>query len=155
MEKDINKRLSKLEEYVSEELESIRKEAKTSKPKDIKITDINNIEDLYKRLGKERKNEIPFSKPKTSFEKYCNASMDMKTIAEAYNEGTKLDWKNSSIYKYLPYKYCSCGAWLVGSHYWSASGGDCSLGFYFKSRELSDKAVSNFRSIYEDFWNFE
>ncbi len=112
---------------------------------------INNLEDIYKELEIDEEDVLVYKNPKTKFEKYINACAIIPRIVEVYNEGEEIDWKNTNQYKYTPYKYFSCGHWLVSSHDWYYYY-CCSGGFYYKSKELSDDAVKKFRKIYDDYW---
>ena len=77
----------------------------------------------------------------------------LSKVSEIYNEGTKLDWKNSNINKYIPHKYfkssggCSVDpsvSWYYGLYF--------SALLYYKSAELSEASYKNFKDYWEDFW---
>lgn len=117
------------------------------------ITDkVDDIESLCEYL---RINEDDlFLYPKNTrdkHERYLNACNILPKIAEVYNEGVILNWKNSNEYKYLPY------LWFFGSSlgvYFSGWSHDlyCPVGLYYKSSDLSKKAYKNFQIYFEDFW---
>lgn len=78
-----------------------------------KITDrIQSFDDVLECLNI---NDLllPFRNPITQEEKSINAMLKLLKIVEAYNEGTVLNWKDTSQYKHWPYKYCSGGGWSV------------------------------------------
>jgi hypothetical protein len=122
------------------------------------IERITNFYDILDELGIDESG-LPYknipqtdTKEETNFKRSINAFWRLSKIALVYNEGTVLDWKNTSQYKYLPYKHSSGGSWVVFSVGWFAH---ClsSAGVYFKSKELSEDAYEKFKDIYEDFWN--
>lgn len=121
-----------------------------------KITDIVfNIETLCDYLDIDESKLFIFPKnTKDLHERYINACNIIPKITNVYNQGTILDFKNSNQYKYLPYKYLSGGSLVVGSGAWDyffvAPGS-----FYYKDRLLAEKAFSNFKDIYEDYWNLK
>lgn len=120
-----------------------------------KITDkVHDIETLCEYLGIDEDDLFIFKKnTKNKHERYINACNILPKIAEVYNEGTVLDWKNTNVYKHLPYLYFSggsCGLLL----YWCTTL-HCPVGFYYKSDELSKKSYENFQTIFEDFWGLK
>lgn len=129
-----------------DQLKEIAKQ--TKKPK--LITErIEGWLDVFDELGIE--DPAPFKSPKTKFEKYLNACARIPKLVEAYNEGTILDWKNNNEYKWIPRKYWSGSGWVVGPDSWSTV--LCYSGsHFFKSREITEDALSKFRETYEDFW---
>lgn len=119
------------------------------------ITDI--VYDLESLRQYCRDKDISFYLPYTNntqniLEKTLNAIYILVKVSEIYNEGTVLDWKNTNIYKYLPYIYfsgCSrvtdpAGAWCSGLR--------APACFYLKNKELSTKSYNNFKKYWEDFW---
>ena len=64
------------------------------------------------------------------------------------NKGKVLDWKNTNIYKWSPYKYFSTGGWGVDSSFWY-SVLLYPTGFYFETEEKSNKAIP-----VTEFWDF-
>ena len=96
-----------------------------------------------------------FNKPKDNFEKYINACSVLSKVAEIYNEGKVLDWKNNSEYKYLPYKYYNCSSCsVVAADCWD-SVLVASARLYYKSGELSEASYNNFKEYWEDYWSIE
>lgn len=130
--------------------ESFGKEFFTPK----KITDtVFNIQTLCQKLGISETELFIYPKDTTDKHKrYINACNILPKIAEIYNEGVFLDWKNDKQYKYLPYKAFSSGSSSVCFIGWYAYL-SCPGEFYFKSKNLSEIAYSNFKEYYEDFWN--
>ena len=112
---------------------------------------VNDLTSLSLELGY---NPLIFKSPKNDFEKYINACALLSKVAEIYNENTILDWKNTNIYKYLPYKYYNNGSScsVVVSSSWS-SVLDTSAYLYYKSSLLSQKSYDNFKEYWEDYWN--
>ena len=87
------------------------------------------------------------------------AYMKLKIITKALNEGWEPDWNNWSEWKYYPYfKMSDNGAAPgVGFSYYFY---DFDLGYStvgsrlcFKSRELAEYAATQFKDIYNDFFN--
>jgi hypothetical protein len=111
---------------------------------------VKDLDSLIKHLGYD---PIIYCKPNlTPYEKYLNACVIIAKVVEIYNEETILDWKNTSIYKYMPYKYFDGGSVGVRFYYW------CFVLFgssqhYYKSKDLAEKGYNNFKSYYEDYWN--
>lgn len=99
-------------------------------------------------------NPLIYPNPNSDSEKYLNACNVLSKVTEVYNEGFKLDWKNSSQYKYYPYKYFGGGSWRVcvicDSYYLS-----CSARFYSKSEKLANKSYENFKEYWENYWSVE
>jgi len=119
-----------------------------AKPKEIynKVYDLNT---LTQYLGY---NPLIYPNPSNDFEKYINACSVLAKVTEIYNEGTILDWKDSNIYKYLPYKYFGGGSFRV-SVYFGYSLLDCSARLYYKSKKLTNKSYENFKEFWEDYWS--
>lgn len=121
------------------------------KPKNIydKVYDLVTLEQYL------NEDIIPFKRPKNSFEKYLNACAIIPKIVSVYNGGTELDWKNTSIYKYLPYFKLVGSSWVflfASSWYDSASG---SASYHYKSSLLCEKGVENFKQYYLDFYSYK
>lgn len=122
-----------------------------------KITDIITCVDaLLAHLGIEEEEFLPYwketkSRRLTAVERSLNAQAWMFKIAEALNEGTKLDWKNKNQGKYLAYKYWSGGRWVVLYGGWDHSVHSPS-GLYLKSGELALFAQKTFPEIHDDYW---
>lgn len=112
-----------------------------------KVTDLTS---LSLELGY---NPLIFKSPKDDFERYINACAVLAKVTEIYNEGIVLDWKKTSIYKYLPYKYYNGSSCSVGDS--SSWGSDLfsATCLYYKSAILSKKSYDNFKEYWEDFWN--
>lgn len=120
-----------------------------------KITDkIDNIYDVCEILGIEYDNVIIFRKPNNTFEKYINACALIPKIVEAYNEGTILDWTNTSIYKYLPYFKKTGSGWSFLSYFFWASSSAGSASHHFKDPEHLKDAVRKFEHIYIDYYSY-
>lgn len=116
-----------------------------AKPKEItdKVNDINSLEEHFDNFN------LPYDlETKDKLEKSINAVYILSKVAECYNQGTKLDWKNTSIYKYLPYKYFHAGG---GFGCWSNDLIAPSCLFY-KSVKLSEASYKNFKKYWEDYW---
>lgn len=112
---------------------------------------VNDLTSLILELGY---NPLIFKSPKDNFEKYINACALLSKVAEVYNEGIILDWKNTNIYKYLPYKhYYSSGSCSVDVSLGWGNGLGTSACLYYKSSILSQKSYNNFKNYWEDYWN--
>ncbi len=120
------------------------------KPKDVTriVYDISTLE----RHTKDFKTPYLLS-TKDKFEKYLNACYILAKVAEIYNEGIILDWKNTNIYKYIPYKYFSGVSCRVGpaSYWYSFQGSSARL--YYKDSNLSEASYINFKEYWEDYWS--
>jgi hypothetical protein len=143
----------KIYKTADKELKSILEESFPAGFFSEKITDrIQDFDDVLEELGKTYEEVIPWKKPVTKAQKSQNAFAKLQCIAEVYNEGTVSDWTNTSVYKYLPYKYFSGGSWSVhASHFWFSSL-HCSGSIFYKSAELSSYSYDKFKDIWEDFW---
>ncbi len=119
------------------------------KPDDITIQ-ICDITSLTLKLGF---SPLVYQKPVTTLEKSINALSVLKHVAELYNNGIILDWKNTSIYKYLPYKYYSnnngCSVFISGYWHFSLDTPAC---LYYKESKLSKASYNNFKQYWEDYW---
>lgn len=122
-----------------------------AKPKKI-WEKVNNLDSLIIHLGY---NPLIYLNPANSFEKYINACSVLVKVAKVYNEGIILDWKNTNIYKYLPYKHFLSSEFTVCSaSEWYASCGASAFLFY-KNSNLSTQSYNNFKDYWEDFWAVE
>lgn len=112
---------------------------------------VNDLKSLIKHLGC---SPLVFENPKDKFQRYLNACAILAKVAEVYNEGTELNWRNTNIAKYMPYKYFradgSCG--VSGSCGWCGSM-YASARFYYKNAKLSEQSYNNFKEYWEDFWS--
>ncbi len=123
------------------------------KPKDI-TNEVNSILTLADYLDIEIDELFIFNRnTKDSHEKFINACNILPKVAEIYNEGTILNWKNTNEYRYCPYKYFSGGSGQVGLSYVWSSLLHCPGGFYYKSSKLSEASYNNFTKYWEDYWN--
>lgn len=113
---------------------------------------INDLDDVFNILDEDINDYLLFDiNTKDKRERYLNACSLMPKIVEAYNQGEELDWKNSNVYKYYPYKYSSGGSWSVDFADVSASL-YCSGLFYYKSEKLAKDGYNKFKKYYEDYW---
>lgn len=128
------------------------------KPKDIKdiVYDIDSLM-LYSkgRIGMSDEPIILFPNVHTLRQKYLNACSILERVAFIYNEGEVLDWKNTNIYKYIPYKYFDGGGSSVFTAHGCYSSLDTSARLYYKNAKLSDASYKNFKTIWEDCWSFQ
>lgn len=113
---------------------------------------VKTFEDVISILELKRQEYwIPYNNPSTPQEKSLNAQARLFKIAEAYNEGWKPNWDNSSEYKWFPYYYKSDGSWSVSHDGWPALLYFPS-GLVFKSKELSIDAYNKFKDIFDDYF---
>lgn len=119
-----------------------------AKPKEIynKVYDLNT---LTQYLGY---NPLIYPNPSNNFEKYINACSIIAKVTEIYNEGIKLDWEDSNICKYFPYKYFGSGSYGVYVYY-CYSYLYFSSRIYYKSEKLANKSYENFKEFWEDYWS--
>ncbi len=122
-----------------------------------KITDkVYNIDTLCEYLEIDESDLFIYKKnTKDKHERYINVCNILPKIAQVYNEGIILDWKNINIYKYLPYLYFSGGSGVVVPGLGWGSYLLAPAGLYFKTNNLSETAYKNFKSYYEDFWGLK
>lgn len=117
-----------------------------------KVTDrVKNWEDVCKELS--ITNEVlPYIFPKTKQEISINAFAKIQYISQCLNEGWTPTWTNSSEYKFYPWfeQKSSRSGFGFSSYYGYALGG-LGFGFYYKSRELSDYAGTQFLTIYKEY----
>jgi len=115
----------------------------------LKITTFAEILEVTGRPAVPEFNELP----EDLRAQHQNHYMQM-CIAEAANDGVKLDWNDPSQKKYLPYFWCSPsgfsfgGTYCVGSY---ANAGDASR-LCFVKREHAAHAGETFLQIYSDAW---
>lgn len=116
-----------------------------------KITDIIQSElDLLLHLGL-KKDFLPFPNPKSKEEKAINATMWLFKLAEALNEGTIINWSDTTQYKYFPCSYLPGGSRRLYCHGWSSyvvfPGG-----LVYKNSVLCEHAMKYFPHIFNDFF---
>ena len=121
------------------------------------ITDIvYDLESLkqYWNDNKQSYFKLPYDRcTNDKLEKTLNAVYILAKVAEVYNEGAVLSWKNTNEYKYLPYKYfsgVSCG--VLSADVWNSclSAAGC---LYYKNKDISIKSHDNFKCFWEDYWD--
>lgn len=116
---------------------------------------IKNLEDVFSYLGETLEDYLLFDlDTKNSRERYLNACSLIPKIVQAYNENYKLDWTNSSEYKYLPYYKLVGSGWVADDcRFWgSVSGGSACQ--HYKSSKLVLQATKTFNQIYIDYYSF-
>jgi hypothetical protein len=119
----------------------------------VEITDkVFDLDSLIKYLGEDPRPIKCKGSTLSSFEKYLNACAVIAKVVEIYNEGTILDWKNTSIYKWIPYNYFGGGSVCVAVDFWCHCLTSGSFNYY-KSKELGQKGYNNFKIFYENYWN--
>ena len=86
---------------------------------------------------------------KEHYDSLC-ATMKLRIIAQALNEGWKPDWNDLSEYKYYPYFDMRSGFGFSNTTY-DCTGTDTAVGsrLCFKSRELAEYAGTKFIKLYE------
>lgn len=113
---------------------------------------INNIEDVLKIVGKSYDEVVRYKNPINKSQRAENARNLIECITEAYNEGVKFDWTNSSQYKYYPYFEKKAHGWWVLRHVaYGCTFAYVGFGFYFATEQLARDAVSKFMDIYIDY----
>ncbi len=119
------------------------------------LDSVYDLDTLCKYLKIKKSDLLPFhEKTGDIHEKFLNACSVLTKVAQVYNEGVILDWKDMRIYKYLPYLYFSGGSCLVTFRYGYYCL-DCPVGFYHKSEENAKEAYKNFKSYFEDYWGMK
>lgn len=120
------------------------------------ITDkVYDIDSLCEYLGIDEDDLFLYSKnTRDKHERYLNACNILSKIAEVYNEGVILNWKNINEYKYLPYLYFSGCSVEVFFYAWNFAL-FTPIGLYYKSDKLSRVSYNNFQSYFEDFWGIK
>lgn len=73
----------------------------------------------------------------------------LQQIAKLFNGDWKIDWENTSQFKYYPYFVLASGG--LGFSVSASCSGCGSAVVYFKDRETSDYVGKTFLSIYKDF----
>jgi len=95
---------------------------------------------------------LPYNDPDYKIGKTLNAVYILSKVAEVYNEGTVLDWKNNVQYKYLPNKNFDRDFVNVNSSsnwYFQQNTIDS---LYYKNSVLSKKSYNNFKQYWENYW---
>ncbi len=133
---EIEKRLDKLEEYVCDEMESIRKLAKEL-PKEKDLFSITTYKEVCELL-KEKEETCPYKK--------------IKQIEKLYNGDWKKDWNNFDQRKHYPYFNFKASLGVVGFN------GSYDAGYYshgqvafYKDQKTSDYVGKTFWLIYKEF----
>lgn len=113
---------------------------------------INDLDDVFEILDEDINDYLLFPlNTKNIRERYLNACSLIPKIVECYNQGEELNWKNSNVYKYYPYKYSSGGSWSVS--FFADCTALCSSGlFYYKLERLAKDGYNKFKKYYEDYW---
>ena len=134
MNKEVEKALEKLESYVSEEMDKIRKLAK----QEVKLKDLFSIvtySEVCKEL-KEKEKTCPYKK--------------IKQIEKLFNGEWKKDWLDRNQQKWYPWFEYKAGRGLVFDasvyHDYCSSG---QVAFY-KDKLTSDHIGKNFLDIYKE-----
>lgn len=115
------------------------------------IDRINDFQDVLTEIGKLPGEVIPWPNPKNKSQRYMNACGMIDAITAAYNEGTALDFTNTSQPKYYLYFERTAQGWVlyaVGGNRYSASLGS---GSYFKTEALARAAYAKFKEVWDDF----
>lgn len=116
---------------------------------------VNDINSLLEFLDLEENELFLFDiNTKDKEKKYLNACKILPKIAEIYNEGKVLDWKNTSEYKYFPYLNFSNGGGSSVLFYGWSYRLYCPVGFYYVTDNLQQKAYKNFKKYFEDYWGY-
>lgn len=117
---------------------------------DISFGRSTTLAGIAKELGISEDSLYIFPKDtKDKHERYLNACNIIPKISKVYNEGVVLNWKDTSQYKYMPYKNFDYGRVVVYSWAYTLF---YSVGFYFKDNETAQAAYDNFSDLWEDFW---
>lgn len=124
------------------------------KPKDITET-VYDLDTLAEHLEMDTDDLYIYKKPKNAFEKYLNACAIIPKIVEVYNQGTILDWNNTSEYKYLPYIRKIGLAWVADYSVSWGSFTDGPVAHHYKSNNLALKGINNFNQIYLDYLTYK
>jgi len=109
---------------------------------------IKTFEDALKETGRP---EVPdFSNLPEDLRDYFKAQYKAAVIAEALNEGTKMDWTNSDQRKWLPWFSMSSGGFVFhdADYYFSFAAAGYGSRLCFKSEELAEYAGKQFLDIY-------
>ena len=146
-EEDFIKEIEKA--CTKEQLVVFNKIFKDYLPKDIS-EEVNNINSLELRI-KDFKTPYKLN-TEDKLERTLNAVYILTHVATIYNEVTILDWKNTYVYKYLPYKFFSGGSACVCPALCWSDDLVCPAGLYYKNRILSEKSYNNFKQYWEDLW---
>lgn len=136
MKTEIEKALQKLEDYVVNEMDEIRKLVENiPKPKD--LFNITTYSEVCKEL-KEKEETCSYKK--------------IKQIEKLFNGSWKKDWNNFDQLKYYPYFNFKASSGMVG-FCTSVSSYDGSYGpvAYYKDKVTSDHVGKNFWLIYKEF----
>lgn len=134
MNKEIEKRLDKLEEYVSNEMEAIRKLSKKPVKKD--LFQITTYEEVCKELKEDLKIN-PYDK--------------IKQIEKLFNQSWTKNWNDLNQNKYYPYFNLNTTTGVVGfcGSVTLAYGGYGQVAFY-KDKQTSDYIGKTFWNIYKE-----
>lgn len=119
------------------------------------IERIRSIEDIFYELGEDIR-IIPFSDPKTSFEKYINACVIIPKIAKVYNEDWISDFSSGNNQrKYYIYGVKSGSGWSVGGvSGWATANAREPSGFYLKSDVIANDIKAKFSQYFIDWFNY-
>lgn len=132
-----------------EQLAEIAKQTSNNKSITEKVYDLDS---LCKELKTTPKKLLPYQNTTDKTELAVNAFIILSKVAELYNEGNILDWRNTNIYKYIPYKYFSSCSYSVYFNGWSYFCYGSGLLFY-KSESLAKISYNNFKEYWESYWN--
>ena len=98
---------------------------------------------------------VPFPNTTDKAEKSANALLKLIRIANHYNQGVKLEWKNTDQYKYMPYRYYDSGQWVIGAgNVWFLLS-LLPVACCFLRAEDAKEAYETYPEIYDDFYMFE
>ncbi len=130
---EIIKKIDKIEEFVSEEIEKLRNEIESS-TLDKDLFSITTYKEVCEQL-KEKEESCPYKK--------------IKQIEKLFNDTWKADWKDKKQYKYYPFFEIIAGHGLVFDC--SLYGCDGCFGSvsYYKDEKTSKYCGKTFLDIYK------
>lgn len=110
---------------------------------------IDNIDDVYKELGRNKPTLKDYSfLPKEKRERALN-SQYIDDISELFNEGWIPNFDNRQQYKYYPYFIKESSGWRLDVVSFQSFSSFCGSGFYFKDRESATFCANKFLDIYK------
>lgn len=97
---------------------------------------------------------LPYqNKNLTKQQKSVNSLVQLFVIAECFNGGKELSWKDTETSKYFPYKYYSGGSWSVDWYCYYDSA-DFVSGVCYKDSKSALAAYEMFPEIFDDYTMF-
>lgn len=114
---------------------------------------IKSYEDACKVLGLNPENQPCVDSVSEKDRNSIIAYHKLIVIVRALNEGWEADFSNHDQYKYWNWLWVDTAGFVCASTYYSATRASATVGsrLCFKNRKLAEYAITQFKSLYEEY----